>query len=193
MRVFLVDDEFLQRALVKKTVDWNSLGMEICGEAEDGEEALKKILEEKPDILIMDINIPYMNGIEVSKKVKVIFPEIQVIILTAYGEFEYAQNAISLGVQEYLLKPVKLDAFKALFEKIIEICQEKEIEKKNRNDIIQAKEEAAQQKLSWNLLNYLESEELEEGTLNHWETLENEFTSVVQEKNLYTCNYFLLF
>ena len=48
MRVFLVDDEFLQRALVKKTVDWNSLGMEICGEAEDGEEALKKILEEKP-------------------------------------------------------------------------------------------------------------------------------------------------
>ena len=62
MRVFLVDDEFLQRALVKKTVDWNSLGMEICGEAEDGEEALKKILEEKPDILIMDINIPYMNG-----------------------------------------------------------------------------------------------------------------------------------
>ena len=50
MRVFLVDDEFLQRALVKKTVDWNSLGMEICGEAEDGEEALKKILEEKPDI-----------------------------------------------------------------------------------------------------------------------------------------------
>ena len=85
MRVFLVDDEFLQRALVKKTVDWNSLGMEICGEAEDGEEALKKILEEKPDILIMDINIPYMNGIEVSKKVKVIFPEIQVIILTAYG------------------------------------------------------------------------------------------------------------
>lgn len=64
MRVFLVDDEFLQRALVKKTVDWNSLGMEICGEAEDGEEALKKILEEKPDILIMDINIPYtLSGI----------------------------------------------------------------------------------------------------------------------------------
>ena len=55
------------------------------------------------------------------------------------------------------MKPVKLDAFKNLFEKIIDICQEKEIEKKNRNDIIQAKEEAAQQKLSWNLLNYLES------------------------------------
>ena len=100
MRVFLVDDEFLQRALVKKTVDWNSLGMEICGEAEDGEEALKKILEEKPDILIMDINIPYMNGIEVSKKVKVIFPEIQVIIWTAYGEFAlFTVHMVNLNMQ----------------------------------------------------------------------------------------------
>ena len=107
------------------------------------------------------------------------------IIYSAYGEFEYAQNAISLGVQEYLLKPVKLDAFKALFEKIIEICQEKEIEKKNRNDIIQAKEEAAQQKLSWNLLNYLESEELEEGTLNHWETLEMNSSVLCRKKSVY--------
>ena len=60
----------------------------------------------KPDILIMDINIPYVNGIEVSKKVKKVFPETQVIILTAYGEFEYAKKAIQYGVSEYLLKPV---------------------------------------------------------------------------------------
>ena len=126
--------------------------------------------------------MPYMDGIQLIRETQKRGLNPICIIYSAYGEFEYAQNAISLGVQEYLLKPVKLDAFKALFEKIIEICQEKEIEKKNRNDIIQAKEEAAQQKLSWNLLNYLESEELEEGTLNHWETLENEFTSVMQEK-----------
>lgn len=63
MKVFIVDDEFLQRQLVKKTVNWEKLGLEIAGEAEDGEEALDKILEEKPDILIMDINIPYINGI----------------------------------------------------------------------------------------------------------------------------------
>ena len=65
MKVFIVDDEFLQRQLVKKTVNWEKLGLEISGEAEDGEEALDKILEEKPDILIMDINIPYINGIQV--------------------------------------------------------------------------------------------------------------------------------
>ena len=121
MRVFLVDDEFLQRALVKKTVDWNSLGMEICGEAEDGEEALKKILEEKPDILIMDINIPYMNGIEVSKKVKVIFPEIQVIILTAYGEFEYAREALSFGAVSFVLKPLDPEELTKELQK----CKEK--------------------------------------------------------------------
>ena len=121
MRVFLVDDEFLQRALVKKTVDWNSLGMEICGEAEDGEEALKKILEEKPDILIMDINIPYMNGIEVSKKVKVIFPEIQVIILTAYGEYEYAREALSFGAVSFVLKPLDPEELTKELQK----CKEK--------------------------------------------------------------------
>ena len=70
MKVFIVDDEFLQRQLVKKTVNWEKLGLEIAGEAEDGEEALDKILEEKPDILIMDINIPYINGIQVSEKSK---------------------------------------------------------------------------------------------------------------------------
>lgn len=69
-KAFLVDDEFLQRKLVKKSVDWQSIGIELCGEAEDGEEALEKIFMLKPDILIMDINIPYVNGIEVSKKGK---------------------------------------------------------------------------------------------------------------------------
>ena len=95
--------------------------MEICGEAEDGEEALKKILEEKPDILIMDINIPYMNGIEVSKKVKVIFPEIQVIILTAYGEFEYAREALSFGAVSFVLKPLDPEELTKELQK----CKEK--------------------------------------------------------------------
>lgn len=94
MKAFLVDDEFLQRKLVKKSVDWQSIGIELCGEAEDGEEALEKIFMLKPDILIMDINIPYVNGIEVSKKVKKVFPETQVIILSAYGEFEYAKETL---------------------------------------------------------------------------------------------------
>mgnify|MGYP002639056142 CR=1 FL=1 len=118
MKAFLVDDEFLQRKLVKKSVDWQSIGIELCGEAEDGEEALEKIFMLKPDILIMDINIPYVNGIEVSKKVKKVFPETQVIILSAYGEFEYAKKAIQYGVSEYLLKPVTAMELTGVIEKM---------------------------------------------------------------------------
>ena len=121
MKVFIVDDEFLQRQLVKKTVNWEQLGLEIAGEAEDGEEALEKILEEKPDILIMDINIPYINGIQVSERVKQVLPDTQVIILTAYGEFEYAKQALSLGAVSFVLKPVNPGE---LTEELIK-CKEK--------------------------------------------------------------------
>ena len=127
MKAFLVDDEFLQRKLVKKSVDWQSIGIELCGEAEDGEEALEKIFMLKPDILIMDINIPYVNGIEVSKRVKKVFPETQVIILTAYGEFEYAQKALRFGVFDYLLKPIDKNKLKACLDKAAaQITKEKE-------------------------------------------------------------------
>ena len=129
MKAFLVDDEFLQRKLVKKSVDWQSIGIELCGEAEDGEEALEKIFMLKPDILIMDINIPYVNGIEVSKKVKKVFPETQVIILTAYGEFEYAKKAIKYGVSEYLLKPVEDQELVAVLEEAVRIAEEQETDR----------------------------------------------------------------
>ena len=182
LKLVIADDERVIRETISTIIDWKQYDIELVGLCKNGLEAYDAILDESPDIVLTDIRMPGMDAMELLEKCSELdFPP-HFILLSGYGEFEYAQNAISLGVQEYLLKPVKLDAFKALFEKIIEICQEKEIEKKNRNDIIQVKEEAAQQKLSWNLLNYLESEELEEGTLNHWETLENEFISVVQKK-----------
>ena len=179
--ILIVDDEKKEREGIALLLKRFGFPLRTAF-AQNGEDALKIMEKNHFDILLTDIKMPYMDGIQLIRETQKRGLNPICIIYSAYGEFEYAQNAISLGVQEYLLKPVKLDAFKNLFEKIIDICQEKEIEKKNRNDIIQAKEEAAQQKLSWNLLNYLESEELEEGTLNHWETLENEFTSVVQEK-----------
>lgn len=117
VKVFLVDDEFLQRELVKKVIDWKTLGMEIIGEAEDGEEALEKVRELHPDILVMDINIPYIDGIEVSKRIKEKLPDTQIIILTAYGEFEYAKEAISLGAVSFVLKPVNPEELTCELEK----------------------------------------------------------------------------
>lgn len=105
-KVLIVDDEYLQRELVKSTVAWEQLGLCIAAEASDGREAVETAERVRPDIIIMDINIPFLNGLEVSKRVKEILPETQIIILTAYGEFEYAREAIRFGAVNFLLKPL---------------------------------------------------------------------------------------
>lgn len=105
--VLIVDDEYLQRELVKSTVSWEQLNLYIAGEAEDGREAVEKAKSIRPDIIIMDINIPFLNGIEVSRMVKEMDPDIQIIILTAYGEFEYAREALRFGAVNFLLKPLE--------------------------------------------------------------------------------------
>lgn len=132
MDVFVVDDEYLQRELVKKTIDWKALDMQVTGEAEDGEEALRKALLLKPDVMIMDINIPYINGIEVSRKVKEVLPDTQVIILTAYGEFQYAREALAFGAVSFVLKPVNPVELTAELQK----CKEKLDEIRSRENSI---------------------------------------------------------
>ena len=112
MRVFLVDDEFLQRALVKKTVDWNSLGMEICGEAEDGEEALKKILEEKPDILglsaMLTTTMPEMAKVVETLKAEGLRDQVKVIIGGAPVTADYAQTIGADGYSADAAEAVEL-------------------------------------------------------------------------------------
>lgn len=106
LSVMIVDDEYLQRELVKASICWEELGMEVAGEACDGESAIKLFEESSPDIVIMDINIPFMNGIEVSEIIKNKAPEVQILILTAYGEFDYAKDALNLGAAAFILKPL---------------------------------------------------------------------------------------
>ncbi|MBA4698328.1 MAG: response regulator [Ruminococcus sp.] len=106
MRVMIVDDEYLQRELVRHSVDWDKLGLKICAEAEDGNQVLELVNKVKPDIIIMDINIPFVNGLEVSRIIKEKEPDIQILILTAYGEFEYAREALRFGAVSFVLKPL---------------------------------------------------------------------------------------
>lgn len=106
LKVLIVDDEFLLRRLIHVSVNWDSLGFKVVGEAGDGEEALGQIEKLQPDLMIIDINIPFINGIQLSFKVRKLYPEIKIIILTGYDEFEYAQGAIRAGVFRYLLKPI---------------------------------------------------------------------------------------
>jgi len=106
IKVLVVDDEYLQRELVKSSVPWEDLEMIVIGEAENGRQALEKSQDLVPDIIIMDINIPFINGIEVSRQIKAFLPDAQILILTAYGEFEYAKEALQLGAVSFILKPL---------------------------------------------------------------------------------------
>lgn len=106
IKVFLVEDEIVIRDGIRKSIDWEKEGYEFAGEASDGELAYPKILKVKPDILITDIRMPFMDGLELSRLVKKELPDIKILILSGYDEFEYAKSAIRIGVTEYLLKPI---------------------------------------------------------------------------------------
>ena len=110
IKVFLVEDEYVIREGIKKNIDWQAHGYEFCGEAGDGELAFPMIQEIRPDIVITDIRMPFMDGLALSRLIKKEFPETEIIILSGYEEFEYAKEGIKIGVAQYLLKPISGDA-----------------------------------------------------------------------------------
>jgi len=126
-KVFLVDDEIVVREGIRNSIPWEETNFIFCGEAPDGEIALSMIYDIKPDILITDIYMPFMNGLALSRIVKQNLPWIKIIIISGYDEFEYAREAISIGVDEYLLKPVSSQEMLATMEKMAKrIDSEKE-------------------------------------------------------------------
>jgi len=110
LSVMLVDDEPLIRRGLKKLIDWQLHGFRIVGEADNGEEALELVAREETDIVVTDLKMPAMNGLELSEALKVRYPALKVIVLTGYDDFPYVQQSIRNGVADYLLKPVNADA-----------------------------------------------------------------------------------
>jgi two-component system response regulator YesN len=109
MKVFLVDDEIAIRENLRNSFPWEQNGFQLVGEAPDGEMALPMIRDLNPDILLTDIRMPFMDGMALCAEVKRVLPWIGVVILSGYDDFSYARQAISLGVKEYLLKPITAD------------------------------------------------------------------------------------
>lgn len=105
-KVFFVEDEIVTREGIRDKVDWRGNGFEFCGEAPDGEIALPLLQTVQPDVLITDIKMPFMDGLELSRLVHERMPATKIVILSGHDEFEYAQEAIKLGVTDYLLKLV---------------------------------------------------------------------------------------
>lgn len=106
LKVVLVEDESFIREGIRDTVPWEQYGYEFVGEAADGEMALSVIRKMRPDVLITDIKMPFMDGLSLCKIVREEFPKLKTIIISGYDDFEYARQAIALGVDQYLLKPI---------------------------------------------------------------------------------------
>lgn len=134
IKVFLVEDEMVIRRGIKNSIDWEKEGYIFCGEASDGELAYPMIIKEKPDILITDIRMPFMDGLELCKLVKKELPNIKILILSGYDEFDYAKEAIRQGVTEYLLKPISsgklLEALNGVSESIRREKEDKDLVRK---------------------------------------------------------------
>ena len=126
-RVLIVEDEDIIRKGIAYTMDWMSMDCVIAGEAANGKEGVEKILELRPDIVVADIMMPYMNGIEMIRSTKDQVPY-KSILLTSYAEFSYAKQAIDLKVSDYLMKPVEEEEIRKAIEKVTgEIRKEQEI------------------------------------------------------------------
>lgn len=115
LKVFLTEDESVVREGLRDSIPWSDCGYIFAGEATDGEMALPQLLEIRPDVLITDIKMPFMDGLELSRIVSRELPDTHIIILSGYDDFEYARQAIELHVDQYLLKPImKADMVAAL-------------------------------------------------------------------------------
>lgn len=106
LKIFLVEDESIVREGLRDNMPWEQYGYQFVGEASDGEMALPLIQKTRPDVLLTDIKMPFMDGLSLSRIVHQEFPDMKIIIISGYDDFEYARQAISVGVEQYLLKPI---------------------------------------------------------------------------------------
>ena len=129
LKIFLAEDEFVVREGIKNNIDWEGHGYEFVGEASDGELALPMIQRLQPDIVITDIKMPFMDGLELSRLIKKEYPWMEIIILSGYAEFSYAKEAISIGVAHYLNKPINGNELLAQVDKLAVKIEEKRRER----------------------------------------------------------------
>lgn len=137
IKVFITEDESIVREGLRDIVPWEKYGFEFVGDAPDGEIALPLIRKLKPDVLITDIKMPFMDGLALSSIVSRELPDTKIIILSGYSDFEYARQAIALNVDQYLLKPIT----KAAILKALELTRQKIQEEREQKDYLRRYEQ----------------------------------------------------
>lgn len=172
-KILLVDDEEEIRKGIIKKIKWEELGFVVVGEAENGIEALDIIDKTMPDVVITDIRMPFMDGIKLAENIKYRYPTNKVIVLSGFDDFEYAQEAIKLGVIRYILKPINSIEFTELLKEVKHLLDE---EIRSKNDIETLK------------INYKKSLPLlKERFLNHW--IEDYVSDEFIEENIHLLDF----
>ncbi len=134
-RIILVDDEEEVRKAIIRNMDWSRFGFQVVGDAENGEEALEKIEQLEPDVVMTDIRMPYMDGLTLTARIRQKYPSMKVIIFSGFDDFEYAQQAIKLNVTEYILKPVNVEELTEILTRVRGNLDE-EIEQRRNVDLL---------------------------------------------------------
>lgn len=130
-KLILVDDEEDVREGLLGQIQWESLGYQVMDTAENGKEAAEMVEKHHPDVVVTDIQMPFMNGLQLSEWIRNHYPGTKIIILTGYDEFEYAQKAIRLGIDEYVLKPFSAGELVEVLEKVKDQIDEEMADKEN--------------------------------------------------------------
>lgn len=177
IKVMIADDEERICQLIEALIDWESLHMEVAGIAHNGLEASEMVKKLRPDILITDIRMPGCNGLELIENVKKSVEELQIVIISGYAHFAYAQTAIKYGVGDYLLKPINKVELAATLQKFKERIEEKRRLEENHLKI-QHQSEMDIRLFHMNLLNRLTGPEIWEPAVR---TLQEEYHLHVQE------------
>lgn len=134
--VLLVDDEEEVIQVIMKKINWEGLGFSVIGYANNGVKALEMVEEFQPDVVMTDIRMPYMDGMELSSRIKTEFPATKILLFTGFDEFEYAKEAIHLELEEYILKPVNSVELTNVFTKL-KIKLDQEISEKQNVEELQ--------------------------------------------------------
>ena len=129
--LLLVDDEEEVIQIIIKKMNWEALGFTVAGYAGNGVKALEMIEEYQPDVVMTDIKMPYMDGIELTRQVKERYPETKILVFTGFDEFEYAKEAVHMGVEEYILKPINSMELSEIFAQLKKKLDQEISEKRN--------------------------------------------------------------
>ncbi|MBA9087106.1 two-component system response regulator YesN [Fontibacillus solani] len=134
-RVMIVDDEPLFRDYLRMKMDWDGYGFKVSCEARNGKEALEEAQKYLPHLSLIDINMPFMSGLDLAEQLKVRFPDMIIVFVTGHNEFDYVRQAVRLGVNDYLLKPFDREELAAMLERIRPALPEQRDKKREDEEI----------------------------------------------------------